>query len=129
MPDFLSFYRKDEIQIFLEKYRQLQENSPNASKMRLKLTKIERKVNLLFNRFFFPKNRNTMAFSIVLSMHHDSWDILLTYINQRQNSALTKISLGLPEDFGSVAKRGWGGYLALESHLICSSIKSCLKTI
>ena len=38
------------------------------------------------------------------------------------------LSLGLPEDFGSIANRGRGGLLALESPIICSSIKSCMKT-
>ena len=37
------------------------------------------------------------------------------------------ISLGLPADFGSVAKGDGGGYLALETHITCSSIKSCMK--
>ena len=39
-----------------------------------------------------------------------------------------QISLGLPEDFGSIAKKGvGGGFLALKSHIICSSKKSCMK--
>ena len=33
-------------------------------------------------------------------------------------------SLGLPEDFRSVAKRGGDGNLAIERHLFCLSIKS-----
>ena len=37
------------------------------------------------------------------------------------------ISLRFPEDFGSIG-RGWGGFIALESHIICSSNKSCMKT-
>ena len=38
------------------------------------------------------------------------------------------LSLGLSEDFGSIAKKGMGGFLALESHIICSSKNSCMKT-
>ena len=39
------------------------------------------------------------------------------------------ISLGLREDFGSIAKKGvGGGFLALKSHIICSTKKSCVKT-
>ena len=38
------------------------------------------------------------------------------------------ISLGLPKDFGSILKKGGGGgFLALKSHIICSSKKSCMK--
>ena len=38
------------------------------------------------------------------------------------------ISSGLPRDFGSVEKGGWGGYLDLESHLLCSAIIYYMKT-
>ena len=39
------------------------------------------------------------------------------------------ISLGLPEDFGSIAKKGVGsGFLDLKNHIICSSKKSCMET-
>ena len=37
------------------------------------------------------------------------------------------ISLGLSEDFGSIAKRGRGRFLAHRSHIICSSKTSCTK--
>ena len=38
------------------------------------------------------------------------------------------MSLGLSDDFGSIAKMVVGGFLALKSHIICSSKKSCMKT-
>ena len=45
-----------------------------------------------------------------------------------RNQPMTLISLGLPEEFGSIAKKGVGvDFLALKSH-ICSSKKSCMKT-
>ena len=59
------------------------------------------------------------------------YDILLKYSQSRAELSLfftSCLSLGLPEDFGSIAKRGWGGLLALKSPIICSSIKSCMKT-
>ena len=54
---------------------------------------------------------------------------LYEFINShRKFHDFSLISLGRPEDFGSIAKRGWGGFLALKSHIICSSKKSCMKT-
>ena len=66
-----------------------------------------------------------MCLNMVLS------EILFKYSHLVSELALFSlfcISLGLPEDFGIVAKRGLGQYLTLESHLICSLLKSCMKT-
>ena len=56
-------------------------------------------------------------------MLHQSW-----YRDNRFMFSFFLTSLGLPEDFGSIAKRVWGGFLTHGTHIICSSKTSCMKT-
>ena len=68
---------------------------------------------------------------VFMNLNMVLYEILLKYSQFVAESALFFtfcIFLGLP-DFGSIAKKGGeGGILALESQIICSLKKSCMKT-